>query len=235
MTDRDAFLTAICARPFDDLPRLVFADWLDEHGEPEFAAFIRLGCHLSAARGAEARLTDEQAAEYVAGARAYLPLALAQLADLVEVPAAVRDDPADYRPAEGGLAIESPALGVSVRFNRGFPQVVRCDAQTALHRLNRAFRSVPVVQLDISDRTPERGSDGLFYWRQAVTGRPAPLDVPGPVAKFWRKRWQTHTAGRRFSTFRTAGEAAAALGDAFVAMLRHRAKLPPIRPTFPDY
>lgn len=39
--DRRSFLRAICAAPDDDTPRLIFADWLEEHGEPERAAFIR--------------------------------------------------------------------------------------------------------------------------------------------------------------------------------------------------
>jgi uncharacterized protein (TIGR02996 family) len=42
MTDRDALLSAIEATPLDDAPRLILADWLDEHGEPERAEFIRL-------------------------------------------------------------------------------------------------------------------------------------------------------------------------------------------------
>lgn len=42
MTDRHAFLAAIKANPDDDTPRLVFADWLDEHGEPERAAMLRV-------------------------------------------------------------------------------------------------------------------------------------------------------------------------------------------------
>lgn len=42
MTDRAALLRAIAAAPWDDLPRLVFADWLDENGEPERAEYIRL-------------------------------------------------------------------------------------------------------------------------------------------------------------------------------------------------
>lgn len=38
MTERDAFHAAIKAAAWDDeLPRLVFADWLDEHGEHEEA------------------------------------------------------------------------------------------------------------------------------------------------------------------------------------------------------
>jgi uncharacterized protein (TIGR02996 family) len=41
VTDRDAILEAIFAAPADDAPRLVYADWLDEHGHPEQAAFVR--------------------------------------------------------------------------------------------------------------------------------------------------------------------------------------------------
>src|SRR5262245_45387884 len=42
MTDGDALLAAVHAAPDDDAPRLVFADWLDEHGQPERAAFLRI-------------------------------------------------------------------------------------------------------------------------------------------------------------------------------------------------
>jgi uncharacterized protein (TIGR02996 family) len=42
MTERDALLKAVCDHPGDDIPRLVFADWLQEHGEDKRADFIRL-------------------------------------------------------------------------------------------------------------------------------------------------------------------------------------------------
>ena len=52
MTERLALLSAILANPEDDLPRLVFADWLDEHGTTDADAarseFIRLGCQSKA-------------------------------------------------------------------------------------------------------------------------------------------------------------------------------------------
>src|SRR5262245_8986058 len=42
-TDTEAaFLRTILADPDDDAVRLVFADWLGEHGQPERAEFIRL-------------------------------------------------------------------------------------------------------------------------------------------------------------------------------------------------
>lgn len=50
MSDRQGFIAAICAQPDDDVARLVYADWLEEHGEAERAAFIRVQCELARIR-----------------------------------------------------------------------------------------------------------------------------------------------------------------------------------------
>jgi uncharacterized protein (TIGR02996 family) len=42
VVDERAFLRAIVEAPVDDAPRLVYADWLEEHGQGERAEFIRL-------------------------------------------------------------------------------------------------------------------------------------------------------------------------------------------------
>jgi uncharacterized protein (TIGR02996 family) len=47
MADRDALFQAILYAPDDDAPRLVFADWLDENGDPDRAEFIRVQCRLA--------------------------------------------------------------------------------------------------------------------------------------------------------------------------------------------
>jgi uncharacterized protein (TIGR02996 family) len=47
MTAAAALLAAVRAAPADDAPRLVYADWLDEHGQPERAEFIRVQCALA--------------------------------------------------------------------------------------------------------------------------------------------------------------------------------------------
>ncbi len=64
MNDRNAFLGAIIDNPADDLPRLVYADWLDENagtvtcercagtGNAERAKFIRLQCAIGNPIGA---------------------------------------------------------------------------------------------------------------------------------------------------------------------------------------
>lgn len=46
--DERALLAAVRAAPADDLPRLVYADWLEDAGRPERAAFIR--CQVAADR-----------------------------------------------------------------------------------------------------------------------------------------------------------------------------------------
>jgi uncharacterized protein (TIGR02996 family) len=47
MNQDEAFLHDICEHPDDDGPRLVYADWLDEHGDSPRAAFIRAQCTLA--------------------------------------------------------------------------------------------------------------------------------------------------------------------------------------------
>jgi uncharacterized protein (TIGR02996 family) len=45
--ERDALLAAVFAAPAEDTPRLVYADWLDEHGEETYAEFIRVQIALA--------------------------------------------------------------------------------------------------------------------------------------------------------------------------------------------
>jgi uncharacterized protein (TIGR02996 family) len=50
MSVQDAFLDDIAARPDDDTPRLIYADWLDDHGDADWAEFIRVQCRLARGR-----------------------------------------------------------------------------------------------------------------------------------------------------------------------------------------
>src|SRR4051794_3229291 len=54
MTQEDALLRAIRAEPEDDWPRLVYADWLEERGDPR-AEFIRAQCALAGLPPADPR------------------------------------------------------------------------------------------------------------------------------------------------------------------------------------
>jgi uncharacterized protein (TIGR02996 family) len=61
MADRRAFLEAIASNLDDDAPRLVFADWLEEHGDEHDrarAAFIRVQCELARLPAGDPRRED---------------------------------------------------------------------------------------------------------------------------------------------------------------------------------
>ncbi len=64
MSMQAAFLADIVAHPEDDAPRLVYADWLEENGDPDRASFIRTQCRLASCGHAPERtdlLADEAA------------------------------------------------------------------------------------------------------------------------------------------------------------------------------
>ncbi len=62
MSDRAALLSAIREHPDEDTPRLVYADWLDEHGEAPRAAYIR--AQVEHHRAAEADTATNTASEF---------------------------------------------------------------------------------------------------------------------------------------------------------------------------
>jgi uncharacterized protein (TIGR02996 family) len=58
MSPSDALYRSVCASPHDDLPRLVYADWLEENGRPHRAEFIRVQCRLADASPADTDYVD---------------------------------------------------------------------------------------------------------------------------------------------------------------------------------
>jgi uncharacterized protein (TIGR02996 family) len=64
MNHDDALLHAVLASPDDDTPRLVYADWLEERGDPR-AEFIRVQCALAKLAVEDGRRADLEARERV--------------------------------------------------------------------------------------------------------------------------------------------------------------------------
>ena len=67
MTHDDAFLQAILESPDDDTPRLAYADWLDEHGDPDRAEFLRVQGLLARLRWVRKVIPGRPAGWYTAG------------------------------------------------------------------------------------------------------------------------------------------------------------------------
>src|SRR5438270_6972316 len=62
MADRASFLAAVQADPEDDAPRLVYADWLQDNGDPDRAEFIRVQVELARHKRSTGAATTENVA-----------------------------------------------------------------------------------------------------------------------------------------------------------------------------
>src|SRR3954451_6868321 len=116
-----AFLDRVCADPDDDAPRLIFADWLDEHGDPR-GGFIRVQVALARLAPGDRRrytLVDREAALL---ARYHAPWS-------------------DRLRGVAGWT----------EFRRGFVETVNIDGRTFLRRAADLFRLAPVRHVRFLD------------------------------------------------------------------------------------
>lgn len=138
-TERDAFIRRIAEEPDDDTVRLVFADWLEEHGDEARARFIRLQVEV-------ARLSSGSghAAELVA--RIALLFRPAWLLD--DLPA-LAERAARTTSGAGTAAIVRLPLEVGrevpvrVRWHRGFAVTVEHELRLSAVALAELCRLVP--------------------------------------------------------------------------------------------
>jgi uncharacterized protein (TIGR02996 family) len=124
--DRAAFVEEIAAHPDDDAPRLVYADWLEERGDPQ-GQFIRVQCELArtaadSPRGRE--LHDQQC----------------------ELLAAHRDE---------WVQGVSPAIRWST-FRRGLLEEVILDGTALVEKGGHPLRRAPILELGTCLESPEQ-------------------------------------------------------------------------------
>jgi uncharacterized protein (TIGR02996 family) len=149
VSERAAFIRAICEQPDDDTVRLVFADWLDENGEGERAEFIRVQCELATA------VRDREASDrgFTAGHVCNDPACRVCPLRRRERELGTREllDPADPLritrrteiPLSGGAFLENDVFGFG--FRRGFVEAVTCFAADFLAHAD-ALVWVPTVK-----------------------------------------------------------------------------------------
>jgi uncharacterized protein (TIGR02996 family) len=123
MTTRRALLQAVLDAPDDDLPRLVFADWLDDHDESDRADFIRAQIELS--RTPE----DSPRFEQLRRQTNTQPRTMRQDRWLKEVPGWARH---------------------RAEFRRGFVEHVVCTAASFARRGARLFDNAPVRSVTLT-------------------------------------------------------------------------------------
>ncbi|MGL4550819.1 MAG: TIGR02996 domain-containing protein [Gemmataceae bacterium] len=143
MTDGEALFRAILDDPDDDLPRLAYADWLEEGGEQPRAQLIRLMCEaarLAPSRDpADRRRCEAATAEYCA------LLTKHEARWLAELP---------------GLEGMEWGAGEKTRFLRGFAHAVTApDAAALAAGGDQALAASPVEWLRIDRRVDGRLGD----------------------------------------------------------------------------
>ena len=144
VSDREALFAAILAAPDDDLPRLVFADYLDEQGHPALAA-----------RAAFIRLQVETEKLPVGSA---VRLELNRRAG--ELRPQFRDEWADaFAPGE--------LTGAVVNYRRGFVDEVQLELGRLLAVGDRMFAAAPVRVLRVRY---QRGPDDPANDRDRFSG-----------------------------------------------------------------
>jgi uncharacterized protein (TIGR02996 family) len=176
-----ALLRGVRERPADDLPRLVIADWLDEHGEGDRAEFIRVQCEL-ARRGegwSEARkevrrrvllreISDTAAAILLATAETHPDALQGREQELLAVNAAKWSPP-------GFLAVTSPDYFGRpdehriLVYRRGFVESVHGPLAAWLEHGPAVVASHPVEGVTATDREPwptgDVRPDQQYGWR----------------------------------------------------------------------
>jgi uncharacterized protein (TIGR02996 family) len=121
-TPEQAFLQDILANPDDDAPRLIFADWLEEHGDALRAEFIRVQCEL-------ARLAEDDPRLRKLAQRAYR-LSLR------------------YEPIWQKTLPEWTGY-LRINLERGFGASVNTTARTFLKLATKAMREFPIQEANL--------------------------------------------------------------------------------------
>ncbi|MCI0461041.1 MAG: TIGR02996 domain-containing protein [Gemmataceae bacterium] len=122
MREQDALWHAILQAPQDDEPRLVYADWLEEHEQAERAEFIRVQIEL--ARGHSTAAVQHRL--------------------LQRERRLLREHELTWTAPLHGLVRRA-------RFRRGFPECVTVTADDFLARADDLFRLAPVQHLILID------------------------------------------------------------------------------------
>jgi uncharacterized protein (TIGR02996 family) len=152
MDDHAALLKAILLQPEENTPRLMIADWYQEHGDHDRAEFIR----------------DQ--IEWRAGARDF---------DLLDAnwdrwfPNVIRHDHNGFsRHITGYGGISVPLLnGNTVVFARGFVQEVRFSrTRSYMEHVERGYwGNQPVTEVRLADKLPRQDTYG-WSWDRAHSG-----------------------------------------------------------------
>lgn len=202
-----ALMAAIRAKPTDDLPRLVAADWLEDRGDSERAAAIRdlvqvrptqefwLGYDPfgRTTRGPNAKGVRDHESLLLTVRRGFGELVQCRLANWV-----------------GGECAWCDGLGDvpgTIPSGGGLPPMRRCTTCDGSGRWPargpHLCRVRPILRVELTDAQPDPGSGGYWYWSEEWGER-----LPDTGRHLWELLWVT---------FDSPDEVAKAMSDALIA------------------
>lgn len=179
-TERGSFIRAICEQPADDTARLVFADWLDENGEPERAEFVRLQIALARVV-CEWEAAGKQPCERWNAERPVYRMMT--ICPACQRGFRLRDRERELNTAKNHLAwgsaralwaagLKMPYVGVlglpnhvGEVFSRGFVSAVSLPCDAFVRHAASLFRAHPIEAVTLTDREPRhRPVSDTYYW-----------------------------------------------------------------------
>ncbi len=146
--DRE-FLNQICADPFDDDIRLIYCDWLQEHGREDQAEFIRLQISLHGQEYYEIPVRDREV----------------ELFRKLYVKAELLLSPYGHLSREIITGDSFDRCRFRIYYQRGFPYCISCMHQEFIHQTHAEvlFQNWPITKVVLHDRKPY-DEDSLFSW-----------------------------------------------------------------------
>jgi uncharacterized protein (TIGR02996 family) len=154
MSGQAAFLKAVIAAPDDDLPRLIYADWLDERGDPR-GEFIR--CQIELEQYRPLVVNGETYDVTTTGDAGHADALRRRERELQSCPLS------QWR--EWCNPLIDLGAGWTWTMRRGFVESVTCTLADWLAHGPAVVRAAPVQAVQMSGRRPVHGrTAGLFYW-----------------------------------------------------------------------
>ena len=156
MTTETDLLAAVIAAPLDDGPRLVMADWFEEHGAPERAEFIRVQIEL-------ADSTDEPCGECGIRGLPYSQFTRGCEGRMCTLKCREFE-------SSGNFIVQvwhagSPELATYFRpddWSRGFPHSICISMTNFLHHAKAIAEHYPIARVNIAQLLYQKSADGRY-------------------------------------------------------------------------
>ena len=227
MNERNEFVRRVLENPADDTVRLVFADWLQENGEPERAALIRLSLHAGV----------KPPAQHIPGClrRGYWKRPLHRPATATCRKCSAQDA---YRLRYSGMSdLQLDALpgGCRWRTDRGFVSEIHLPCAAFMRHARAIFSAHPVTRVVLTDKRPDwdvHTMPSWTWWQSGGDGSRPDDEYALPVELFDRLKASACVdwGDLRKSFLESEQEAFDALSESCVAYARELVGLPALTP-----